>query len=317
LKSGTRIKLFGQEHFDFVTDARNTGTGAQPNTLPVMPHKNVKYRSATILEAAGSMGVFRVKPDFGPSMIVNLKSTLWDLDKPALKPLFQGMELYTGESDEQRFTYDPLAKHKAHQGTSDHRENFFSESSRVKFESQQNVEKQKLANQMYADHKAKEAERKKEEEEKQRLKDDRKEARKLMKLQKKESRREAADEEKMRQQLGMEYVEKITRQQQALHLSRSMRNINNDDEGGGGEENDDEFDENGFKKQFDWKNRKPIQPNSGRLILDEDRWTFIAHAESLRGPPKPVREDDDEGDDKKKKKSKDKEKRNRKKNTKK
>ena len=107
LMPGARIKLYGQEHFDFTTDARNAGTGAKTTQLPVMPHARAPARSCVILEACGGPGVFRVKPDFAQSLVVNLSSTLWDLEKPS-QPLFQGLELYTGETDEERFTYEFL-----------------------------------------------------------------------------------------------------------------------------------------------------------------------------------------------------------------
>jgi hypothetical protein len=103
LRPGARLKLYGQEHFDFATDPRNAGSGARPSQLPVMPHAAVAFRSCVVLEACGGAGVFRVKPDFAQSLVVNLSSTLWDLEKPA-QPLFQGLELYTGETDEARFT---------------------------------------------------------------------------------------------------------------------------------------------------------------------------------------------------------------------
>lgn len=103
LRPGARLKLYGQEHFDFATDPRNAGAGARPSQLPVMPRASVASRSCVVLEACGGPGVFRVKPDFAPSLVVNLSSTLWDLEKPA-QPLFQGLELYTGETDEARFT---------------------------------------------------------------------------------------------------------------------------------------------------------------------------------------------------------------------
>lgn len=31
---------------------------------------------------------------------------------------------------------------------------------------------------------------------------------------------------------------------------------------------------------------KPLLPNSGRLIFDDQRWTFIPNGRSLKGPPK-------------------------------
>lgn len=82
LRPGARIKLFGQEHHEFLSDARSLGAGARPSKLPTMPHAATPFRSASIIEAAGGPGVFRVKPDFAPSIIVNLSSTLWDLERP-------------------------------------------------------------------------------------------------------------------------------------------------------------------------------------------------------------------------------------------
>jgi hypothetical protein len=83
LRPGARLKLFGADHFEYQTDARHFGSGARPSQLPVMPHAKVPWRGATILEAAGGTGLFRIKPDLAPaSLVVNLSSTLWDLERP-------------------------------------------------------------------------------------------------------------------------------------------------------------------------------------------------------------------------------------------
>jgi hypothetical protein len=303
LRAGARIKMYGTDHREYLTDGRNAGSSARASTLPVMPHAKVSYTSAVIIEAVGAPGIFRVKPDHQPSFIVNLRSTLWDLEAP-YKPVFQGLELYTGEVDEERFTFDPLLSGgKSQCKASDHRENWFGPSSRVKIEANLEVEKQLVANRLHAEHKARELEKEAAEAEQKRLKDDRKEARKMLKQDQKRARADAAAEDASKQALGAEYGQKMALRNKALEMSRSVSSCGGGGGGGGGYSvggNDSDDDDSGSDDGLGGKKpkeRKPFKPNSGNLIFDDQRWTFIPNGISLPGPP-----NDDDLKKKKKKK---------------
>jgi len=292
LTAGARIKLYGTEHGEYLTDGRNAGTSSKRSTLPVMPHAKAPHTTAVIVEAVGAPGVFRVKPDGAPSLVVNLRSMLWDLEAP-YKPLFQGLELITGEVDEERFTFDPILRGGQSQCLeSDHRENWFGSSSRVKLEANLEVEKQAVANRLHAEHKAREVEKVAAEAEQKRLKDDRKEARRMLKSDQKQARADAAVGEAIQQSLGAQYGQKMALRQQALEASRLGSSSGGSGGAGGGgsyvvdgEDSDDSGSDDGLggKKV---KIRKPYKPNSGSLIFDDQRWTFIQNGVSLPGPPK-------------------------------
>ena len=285
LRPGARIKLFGQEHHEFLSDPRNSGGGARPSTLPVMPHaKNHQFRLATIVEACGGPGVFRVKPDFSPSLVVNLSSTLWDLER-AVQPLFQGLELYTGEHEEARFRYDPTDKF-LHTGVSDHRENFFGASSRVKLAGEAELARQKVAAGMYAEHKAAELAKIAEQEKLEAEKEDRKQARKMQKAEIARAKAEAAAEQAERAEIGLAYLEKAEAREERLALSKPAAEEGDHNQGVLDSLYEEVEDKHGnITRQF--KPRKPFEPNSGRLIFDDQRWVFIPNGVSLPGPPKP------------------------------
>jgi len=182
------------------------------------------------------------------------------------------VELLTGETNEARFEYDPLKKG-LHTAPSDHRENFYGPSSRLKLQNSDAVEKQKAAALVYAKHKEEEKKKAAAEEKAAVEKADRAEARKMLLAEQKRQRAEAAAEAADRAAIGLEFALKIEAREATLAKSRVVQ-----------EEEEEEVlvDENGKALKHV---RKPFKPNSGRLIFDDQRWTFIPNGVSLPGPP--------------------------------
>jgi len=60
----------------------------------------------------------------------------------------------------------------------------------------------------------------------------------------------------------------------------------NDDDDANSEDNGELFVINEKNGKRELKPLRPLLPNSGRLIFDDQRWTFIPNGRSLKGPPK-------------------------------
>jgi len=275
LVTGTRIKLFGPKFGEYLTDGRGAAPDAKPSKLPVMPHKTAANggMGATILEAVSyRLGIFRVKPDFGgASLVVSLKSTLWDLDRSFAKP-FQGVELYTGEFDpNSTFQYDVSSTGPMKAGqtkdkpTSDHRENLFGESSRVKVAARQAAERQKMGTRILAAHEAEEREARLAKEVAEFGAAQKKEAQRSAKEERRLERAALKDQADKEAALKQEQARANTRRAQALESSRKLAPVLGAAE----------------------PRRGGIKPNAGSLILDAERWTFIPSAVSLPGPGPP------------------------------
>ena len=193
---------------------------------------------------------------------------------------------------------------------SDHRENMFGESSRVEIAARQRREAVALRTAVWNE--AREAKRLAEE---ARLKAaaekaDRKEARRLKKEEKKKARELERVAAGAREVAARAKAEREAKREAALAVSRhagtgrvrGSSSSSSEDDDDDEENSDDELgfdsdDDEGWRKRLyrrkhykgkikQWKSKplKPLLPNSGTMLYDDERWTFLPHMRSLPGP---------------------------------
>ncbi len=164
-----------------------------------------------------------------------------------------------------RFTYDPLHRG-LHTGLSDHRENFFGPSSRIKLEGEAEAEKARLASAVFAGHKAEQAKAQQAEAKVQQEKEDRKAARQMAKAEAKRAKAERSADEAFDAQLGLEFALMDEARQRGVEASRSGPALR----------------QASLKGPFELGTGD--KPNSGLLIFDDQRYTFIPQLKTIPAP---------------------------------
>jgi hypothetical protein len=192
------------------------------------------------------------------------------------QPLFQGVDLLVGGDgdggDGARFLGDPLRRGPSCL-PSDGRENFFGASSRVALAGAEQVERQRVASRMRSARAAAQKQAEVGLDAEARDKADRKEARRLMKQEKQRAAAAEAELGDLKAALHEDHARVLELRQRALAASRA--GLPGGGGGGGG---------SGSGSGGGERTHRPCPPNSGRVLYDDGRWTFIPNLHSLPGP---------------------------------